>query len=388
MRLSKQIFTLSSITFLVILVVGGVYFLIFDNGSAKKTVVEKDPSEKEDSLLKRMLPSKAPEEKKIEAISEESAISAALTPDGQFIRYYSKSGQAFELDFFTGEKKTLSSYELPGIIDALWSPDTTKAFSKFSKGEKTVFSLYDYIQGKGTALNENIVSVAWQGSGKIIYAYFGPDGKNGSLNISDPDGSDWNKITDLSEKNIVIAPVPMSGTVSFWKKPDANSETLLQTSSIINGEKKDLTKGFFGADFLWSPDGTMILESNIDKKGGSKIQLGIMDDSGKNYRSLNIPTLVSKCAWSKDSRFIYYAQPTSIPENAAMPNDYANKKFTTNDTFWKVDVKTGEKTRLIELAELEKLGSNHDATSLFLNSNESQLFFINRIDGKLYKLAL
>ena len=343
--------------------------------------------EKEAPIPEKKSSAQIPEEQKIEVLSDEAIISPTLTPDGQFIRYYSKStGQAYELDFFTLKKKVISSTELSGLINISWSPDTSKVLSEFSGGANgTKFSLYDYSQKKGTSLSENISAVSWQNNGKMLYVYFDAARKSGSLNIANPDGSDWHKITDISAKNLTVAPIPMSGLISFWNKPDAFSETILQSVSPLNMEKKVLIKGFFGVDYLWSPNGSILLESSVDKKGGSKMQLGITNSSGGEYKNLSIPTLVSKCTWSKDSKFIYYAQPNSIPENSVMPNDYMENKFNTSDTFWKINLETGEKSRLINLDELQ---TKYDATSLFLNSSESLLFFINKVDGKLYKLTL
>jgi hypothetical protein len=98
-----------------------------------------------------------------------------------------------------------------------------------------------------------------------------------------------------------------------------------------------------------------------------------------------LPTFVSKCAWSKNNTFIFCALPGAISEKNVLPNDYLDNSFTTNDTFWKVNLKTGEKTRVIPLEELK---TTYDATKLFLSHSESYLFFINRIDDKLYRIKL
>lgn len=384
MRLSKKIFIFSSVAFLIVVFFGGIYFFIF---APKENYSDKTSLEKESSVSEKKPSTQIPEEQKIEALSDEAVLSPILTPDGQFIRYYSKStGQAFELDFFTVKKKILSSTELSGIINVYWSPDTSKVLSEFSGGANgSKFSLYDYSQKKGTSLSENISAVSWQNSGKMLYVYFDAARKIGSLNIANPDGSDWHKITDVSTKDLTIAPIPMSGLISFWNNPDSFSETILQSVSPLNMEKKDLAKGSFGTDYLWSPNGSVLLKSSVDKKGGSKMQIDITNGSGGEYKNLGIPTLASKCAWSKDSKFIYYAQPNSIPEDTVMPNDYMENKFNTSDTFWKINLATGEKSRLINLDEIQ---TKYDAASLFLNTSESLLFFINRIDGKLYKLTL
>ena len=115
------------------------------------------------------------------------------------------------------------------------------------------------------------------------------------------------------------------------------------------------------------------------------MQLAIANDRGGEYKNLDIPSFVSKTAWSRDNKTVYYALPGNVPANAILPNDYNDKKFLSTDTFWKVNVATGEKSRIIPL---DKIGGQYDASNLFLNSDESLLFFINRADGKLYKIGL
>lgn len=390
MRLSKKIFIFSSIALVVIILFWGIYALVFRQSADEKNSPSNNDAyldESSERLVAGEPLYEPPIEKDIAQITDEAVLSPKLSPDGQTIKYYSKTtGKTFEFDILRETKKLLSDTDLVGLVDVFWSPDTTKVLSEFKTNtERNRFSFYDYEQKKGIQLHENIDTAIWQNNAKIIYKYFDAATKQGSINIANPDGSDWLKITDISVKDLSIAPIPMSGLISFWNKPDAFTETLLQSASIINGEKKELIKGRFGADYLWSPDGNFILESNLDEKGGSKLHLGITNSLGGEYKSLGVPTFVSKCAWSKDSKFIYYAHPTSIPSEVVIPNDYLAGKFNTSDTFWKVDVSTGEKTRIVEL---DKIKTSYDATSLFLNNNGSLLFFINKLDGKLYKIAL
>ena len=186
-------------------------------------------------------------------------------------------------------------------------------------------------------------------------------------------------------KDVKIARVPRTSLVSFWTVPEAYTKTDLRSASLVGADDKTLFQDKFGADYKWNSEGTKILMSHTDDDDKSKIRLAVINNRGGEYKNLEIPTFVTKCAWSSDNQTVYYALPGSIPDNSVMPNDYVSKKFTTADTFWKVDTMTGTKTRIVEL---NKIQSKFDATDLFLNSEESSLFFTNRIDGKLYKIDL
>jgi hypothetical protein len=286
----------------------------------------------------------------------------------------------------TLQKKTLSTASLPGLIDVFWSPDRTKVLSKFSGATQyPTYSFYNLSSATGNKLDESIGTIAWQNNQKIFYTYFNKKDKTQTINLSDPDGKNWTKITTFSADSLLIAPIPKSSFISFWNKPDSFSKTLLQSTPILGGETKTLSAEVFGADYLWSPDGTLLLRSNVNERGGHLMELGFSNSLGGEYKNLGIPTFVSKCVWSKNNNFIFYALPGSISEKNILPNDYLNGSFATNDTFWKVNLKTGEKTRLVPL---EKLVSNYDATDLFLSDDENYLFFINKIDSKVYRIKL
>jgi len=381
MSIPKRIFLSSSIALAVILLFWGIYALSFKKAPAEKSA----PADNTQTDVPAVAP--AAKDSQIVSVSDEAVLAPILSADGNSIKYYSKStGKAYQMDLDGTNKKVLSDKELIDLSDIAWSPDKAKVISEFSAAtDHPKFFFYDYSQNKGVQLKNNLDNVVWAQDNKIFYKYFDAKTKERTLNVADPDGSNWKKITDISLRDISIAPIPKTGLVSFWNKPDSFTETLMQSAPVLGGERKDISKGKFGTDYLWSMDGNNLLESSVDKQGGSKLQLGIANSLGGEYKNLGIPTLASKCVWSKTNKIIYYALPGSIPDGTILPNDYINNKFNTSDTFWKVDIATGEKSRIIDLA---KINTAYDAANLFLNSDESSLFFINKIDGKLYKMSL
>lgn len=382
MSLSKKIFIASSAVFVGALLFWGVYTLSFK----KKAPADATKAEETKKSFSPLDILRINNKEKIRAISEESAVSPVISNDGNAISYYEAgTGKVFQVDLDGNNKKALSDKKLFAVENAFWSPDKNKALVKIkSSGEKNLFSYYDFIANTGGTLSENIVSATWQNSSKIVYTYNDPSKKTGNLSFSNPDGSEWKKLADLSYPKQKIALVPNSGLISFWNNPDANYETNLFTISPIQGDKKLIFKGKFGGDFLWNQQGIKILVSHSDVKNGHQTELAVINIQGQ-YKSLDLPTFASKCVWGKDGQTIFCALPGSIPDNSVLPNDYNNRKFLTVDTFWKIDTETGKKTRLVELSDMKE---EYDAQNLLLNSDESMLFFINRYDGKIYKIAL
>jgi hypothetical protein len=377
MSLSKKIFITSSILFAIMLIFLGVYNLSF-----KKDTPQAQPADNPAA------PASPPqvETAKITPVSDEAVLSPILDAATSKIKYYSKlTGKVYSIDLDGTNKKTVSDKNLPGLTDVLWSPDGSKVITKFSQDTGNKFFYYDYATNVGVQLKDNLDTIIWQSNSKIFYKYYDPKSSERTLNIADPNGSNWVKIADLNYKNVSIAPIPRTSLVSFWNSPDASDETDFESSSVLGGASTPILKGYFGADYLWNSSGSTVLASHADQKNGSQIQLALMNDRGGEFKNLDIATFISKSIWSKDNKTIYYALPGSLPSNSILPNDYLANKFNTADSFWKINTLTGEKTRIVDAA---KSISGIDATNLFLNADESMLFFVNRLDGKLYRVNL
>ncbi len=325
---------------------------------------------------------------KISAVSKEAVLAPTLSADGASLNYFSpQSGQVMQADFYGNIQKTLAEKNISGLVDAFWSVDKLKAIIKIAPtSDAPYFAFYDLSAQTIAPLKNNLDQVTWQtNANRILYKFYDAQSQERTLNISDPDGSHWTKIADIPYKNISVAQVPRTGLVSFWNSGDAYQKTSFQVTPIIGGGSKILDATSFGSDYLWSPSGDRILVSHTNAIGGGEMQLGVMNANGGEYKNLGVPTFASKCVWGKDGVTVFYALPGGIPDNAVLPNDYKTGKFKTADTFWKVNIKTGEKTRLVEIADI---AGQYDASQLFLNQSESLLFFVNKLDNKLYKIAL
>jgi hypothetical protein len=385
MSIVKKLFYAALVIMVVSLLFLGIYRLSFNKPEETAQSKKEEP--------KPAIPVDQPKKEtaKITAISDEPVLSPVLAPDGLSIKYYSqKTGRAYQSDLDGTVKKPISDKDLIGLTSVIWSPDRTKAITKFVDGSGNVqFYYYNFSSSTSSPLKKNLDEVSWDSLGnKIFYKYYDPASKERTLNIADPDGTSWKKLADLTYRNVAIAPVPQSGVVSFWNKADSLAATDMESIPVIGGDKKMIFKDKFGADYLWNNSGTNVLMSHVDTKGSSKMQLALINFNGGEYTNLGIPTFVSKCVWSKDNKTIYYSLPGNLASNAMLPNDWDNGTIKTSDTFWKLDMTSKKPTRIIELEDMQKINIQFDATNLFLSSNEAYLFFLNRLDGKIYRLSL
>ncbi len=300
--------------------------------------------------------------------------------------YYSSDDQTLKKATLEGRNKTILMSNLPGVASrVLWSPKKDKVllFLKQSSGGMLWYEA-SLASKSLVPLKPEMSRLSWDNLGeKIFYQYTDSTGKR-TLNSADPDGSNWKKLADLGSKDFFLASVPQSALVSFWTKPLSTEKSTLETISTVGENRHVLSSDFFGGDYLWSPSGENILVSGSTTPRGA-ISLSLLGREGGVAKNLSIPTLLSKATWSKDNRTIYYALPGALPEGAVLPDDYFTKPLFTKDTFWKMDITTGKKTRLLELNENTQA---LDSTDLFLSPEEDFLYFTDRVSKKLYRIEL
>lgn len=378
----KKIFFISISFFAVTLLFLGVYNFAFRSNPSNPTVDAKkqiDAKQATDQLFA--------DNSKVAAVSPITDVPAygATILDNSHIAYFNDRSLKRASLGGGGEETIIKN--LPGkTLRAVWSPDKTKALVLFGtdSGERWFFLTLSDASVK--PLPAAITSPVWSNlSERIFYLYSDASQKKIELDSAKPDGSDWKILAPVTIQNAFLATTPSSALLSYWNKPSAFDETALYTVPLSGGETKKIFAGKFGADYSWSPDGTKILISNTLSKGGTDTRLGIANQDGGEFRTLQAPTLVSKTVWSKDNKTIYYVLPLSIPENSVLPNDYFSRPIHTQDSFWKMDVTTGKNDRLVDPSVI---GGNYDSAGLFLDQNENFLYFTDRTSGKLYRIKL
>lgn len=391
--MTKKIFAIS--TLLLVLVIGAIF--VYNYAFKAQPSSKKDASDtKISSEGKLNEPTDQTDSKKTQntqsvsttAVSDEPVFGATLSTDGNSVYYFlNGNGQLNQVDFSGKLEKVLSTEKFDNIKKVIWNKSKNKVIiKKESSPGKTKFLYFD-ISGKNiSVLKENTDSVSWSNLGdKIIYKYYDPKTKKRTISVADPDGKNWRDMAEFSYQSVEISPIFGSSNISFWPSPNAYTATSVNTISWNGEGQKVIIKDRFGVDLLWSPSGSRAALSSSDQKSGHKIDLLLSNSEGGQLQSLMFPTFASKCVWSADSQFLFCAMPGNIPDSAVLPNDWQEGRVKTSDTFWKIDVSSGKKERLVGP---EKIDGSYDALYPFLSQDEKSLFFVNKSDGKLYKLAL
>jgi hypothetical protein len=375
MAIIKKIFIISTVFLLVLVVFFGIYIFAFkkDDVEKIKTVDEENNFELVDLVSEKMV-----------NITSDSVLAAAIGPGGETIRYYDGvSGRAWTMTLRGTNREVLDSEVMGVPKNVTWSNDGVSAILTYENGD---IYIYNHATKSNHKLRPGMDSVTWAGiSGKILYKYYDDSAKERSLNIANADGSNWKKLADIPYRYVDFTQIPSSILAAFWPQRDRDVQSVLHTVSTINiDDVKEVFGDRIGADYLFSPNGKKALVSSVSMDG-KNVTLGVINANGTEYTDLLVPTIVDKVVWSYDSESIYYALPNNVPENVVWPNDYDAGLFTTQDTFFKSDISTGKKTRIIELEEITE---SVDARQLFLSPSEDALYFINKKNNLLYRLNL
>lgn len=380
--MSKRFFIGSSFFLFFLLVLWGVYTLLFSTKETAETT-EKLPLPPEVTQ-----PPEAQQSSSIQVVIEAPILSPSISfGQEESILYIDKNtGSLQQFNISTGKKEVLSSVIAKSPISAIWKKDGSSVYIKESHARDTSFYFVPFSEEESpVSIKGGTQYLLWDElENNILYTYKDASGQV-TLNRANPDGSHWNEVAKLPATPILMASIPKSPRVAFWERPANARIGVLKSVNLSGGDVKTVFPGKYGANYLWSPNGEKILMSWSPEKNGSKMALAILNKNGGEYTDLNSPTLVDKCVWSGNNTDVYCAIPGSVPQTSAMPDAFYGDSFTGNDTFWKIDTTTGGSERIVSL---DNIVNSYDAVNLLLSWDETILFFLNRKDLNLYKIEL
>lgn len=310
-------------------------------------------------------------------LTDEAVITPALFFQGNGIAYFNRQGQLFRTDMAVSGSTVLLSNKTEitvpsksGISKILWPLVGQSFIAESGVGLARQWSYYNPETGTYVELPRQVKSLSWMPNGSKIVFVWVDDNENATLNMSNPDTTEYQLLSELYDNDIEIMVSPDGNTIAYYRNQNTNlSENGLFTVSADGQTWGTITREGYNRGVLWSPDSRKLLFTKRDVSGTSTLWMA--DLASSQVKSLGVNSTEAKAVWSRDSQSVVVAVPSSGGVSSGQ----------TSDSIAKIDVMSGSKTEF-------SLGSGVDAQELFMNLEESILFFRNAQDGSLYYLFL
>lgn len=371
-----------------ILIVGALGFLIYsrsqDNSTQEEPVVIDNPIPTAVPTsfpvpTATPLPTAEPiQERAVRLTDSSSSItSPVLFYLGNGITYFEKTGQLFRTDLeisgsnvLLSNKQEISIALKNNIKRVLWPQVGNSFIAETETAGKKVWSYYDVAKAGYTDLPPEVYAFDWMPTGDKIMFIWVDANRKAYLNLSNPDTSGYQVLTDLYEPDNLISVSPDGKNVLFYRNQttDLTKNTINMVSADGKTFRTVIADGF-NKGVKWSPDSNKFVFNKRDSQG--KFNLWMADLGTGEIRHLSVTTSVDKVVWSKDSSKIYVAVPSKGVAGEGL----------TEDQIFKIDLGTFVKTEM-------PTGVAVDAQELFLSKNEDVLFFKNAQDQGLYYMGI
>ena len=305
------------------------------------------------------------------------------------LRYVSKAtGNIYETFVDTIAEKQFTGTVIPKVYDALFGnnglsvvmrylkPDGKTIETFFGTMPKEVFGVNTNTLAdvKGSLLPDKIEDMSLSSDAMSLFYLFtsGNDLIGTTLNLA-------------TSKKVQIFDSPFTEWLSWWPTSKMITFTT-KPSSLVPGYMYSMdpsnTKVFNsvlsninGLTTETSPNVKMILYAD------SNLTLSFYHTDTNVSNSAGVKTLPEKCVWGSASDIIYCAVPKSIPPNK-YPDAWYQGEISFSDQLWKIDVKTGNATLLVDPASVS------GGQGVALDPSVNYLFFVNKKDSYLWEFNL
>ena len=297
------------------------------------------------------------------------------------LRYVEKAnGHIYQRNISTKESTKISNSTIPSIYEALFNSDASTVIYRYLSSDGVTIS--SYVASLGGAKGEFLAS-------DILDVSLSPDKNSFFYLIKNPNGISGvtKSFKDTKINNVWTS--PYTEWLSQWVSPQKVFLTTKASWSYqgslfsLNTSNGTMTKIFGdipGLTTLANTGATLVLYNNSTTIGP---KLEVFDINKHKVEDLDVYGLPDKCVWSNDKISIYCALPKVIT-GTQYPDSWYQGLISFDDYFVRIDTNTNQVSTIADSTDETSV----DATHLFLDKAEKQLFFTNKKDSTLWSLDL
>lgn len=310
-----------------------------------------------------------------------STTETVTTPEEVEVRYIDRqSGNVYAFRVHERTATRISNKTLPGIQEASWLADGSRAFVRFlekdSAGVEHVSTYMLPANGEGGYFLEQDLAEVRTASSSVLALYSSGTGSVASL--AGPEGTSGTTLFSslLSSLHVRFAGGNFVATTKATSALDGYAFLVDRAGSFTR-----LLGPLRGLDTLPNPSGSQVLYSYIDR---TKLYTQVLDVANRTTVPLPLVTLAEKCAWNREGTAVFCGVPTTV--RGTLPDDWYQGAHSFTDRVWRIDLTSRVATLIFDPNELAEEAM--DIEALTLDSASDVLVFMNRLDGSLWSYDL
>ncbi|HYF28975.1 MAG TPA: hypothetical protein VEA36_01255, partial [Candidatus Paceibacterota bacterium] len=295
------------------------------------------------------------------------------TPAEVEVRYIDRqSGNVYSFKVHERVLTRLSNKTLPGVIEASWTRDGSRAFVRFLErdvaGAERVSTYLLPANGEGGFFLEQGLAQVEVASTTVLTLLSTDTGSVASAMNADGTGTRTLFSSVLSSLRVAY----LGTSYLAQTKPTAHLDGY--AFIVSGGTFTRLLGPLRGLSTLPSPSGRNVLYSYVDR---GKLYTQVLDVSARTTLPLPLATLPEKCVWTPDGSALYCGVPTSVA--GLLPDDWYQGARPFSDRVWRIDMATRVATLVFDPRQIAQVSI--DAQALSLDSASDVLVFMNKSDG-------
>jgi hypothetical protein len=371
-----------------ILVLGIGIYVMFNN-KPSSAPVKNDPVTRPNNDINQSIEENINEIQRptrVNVLSDRSVMGINFNKEGDRVVYYDKeTGQVFRISFDAKIWERISDVEVRDLFSVTWAltRDRVIILRKLQNGSVQKY-VYDYETGQKHSLDSKMGEIVFSPNGEKILYHYWDQTRESNVAIASYDGSNWESLF-VSEMSGLKISWPKNDTVAFVAPGGSFYGASLYFAKLDPPyDPKEVFDDKYDLEVDWSPSGEKLLYNYKREKGDKNINAYIRDFAKETEISINFKATPEDCIWNRNETAIYCVKETK-ELLSIIPQDYQKKLSLMGDSFWKIDLTNKEISEIY----IPEIGEQvYSAGEFLISDNETHIFFVNELDGKLYSLSL
>ncbi len=309
-----------------------------------------------------------------------------LTANGSLNYYDARDERFYRINPAGGTPIPLSDQVFRSVSDVSWSNNGDSAVLEFPDGSNI---FYDFGRGIQATLPPEAQEFSFSpDDGQLAYEYIGESESDKWIVVSNPDGQGEELVQALGResRNVAVNWSPNNQAIATFREPTSSEGEEVFFVGFNNENFLSLQTNGLGFEGAWSPSGKQILYSVYSAATNYNPALHIAGAEGDNIglgnRSLRVSTWPDKCSFASEE-IVYCAVPQFLNEGSGI---FREQTFGTQDTIYKIDL-ISNSAQPVAFPESEG-GSSFTIETMAVSKDGQELYFTDRVSGRIHKLRL